>query len=283
PLKEQTVSLVDGAHAARVEAGSDRRAVLVMDDAVRDVRDQPAALARTPREGDILPVEWGVERIQSAEREPQCAIEGGRRAAGKQDLRNPALPPALGLYATAEVFFRPATPRKDRLEEPQPEGARRDRFVPAEAPVRDVRRRREKTFPRCERCEERGQEILIDPHVIVEQHDAPMSSRRNPRVGGRPEPLVRTARDGADPRVASGGPGRGVIAAAIVHDESLAPSRVPLERGPDRREVAVEDFAPVPGGNDDGDGKAQRRPSAAPQEASRSPSEASARPMELKY
>jgi hypothetical protein len=90
PLKEEAVALVDGAHAARIEARADRRAVLVMDDARGHVHDAPAALAGAPGEVDVLPVEGSVERIETAERDPERPVEGGGPAAGEEHLRRPA-------------------------------------------------------------------------------------------------------------------------------------------------------------------------------------------------
>src|SRR5262245_43931868 len=81
PLKEEAIAFVHDAHASRLEARADRGAVLVMDDARRDVQDAPSALARAPGEIDVLPVEGRVERIEPAEREPEGAVVRGRPSA----------------------------------------------------------------------------------------------------------------------------------------------------------------------------------------------------------
>ncbi len=90
---------------------------------------------------------------------------------------------------------------EDRLDQAEAKGAGRHGLVPAVRPVHDPRRGGEQVGARLERREKRGEEIRLDPHVVVEQHHVAVARRGDPRVDRRREPLVRGARQQADGRV----------------------------------------------------------------------------------
>ena len=189
--------------------------MLVVDDAPRLEERRPAAFPGAVPEVDVLDVHRREHRlVEAAEREELGAVVGGGAAAGEE-------------HRVAQVLVEAVeVEERDRAEAPA-------RVDLARLPARlrlvdevDLTRHAERRRLLVERLEQRGDEVGLDHHVVVEQDDGRVPRLVDAAIGGAGEALV--PRQGDHPHV---GELRGemrarVVVAAVVDDDDLAAGRV---------------------------------------------------------